>query len=240
MKCEILYITNYIYIYHLPQFHLAVINVYLLLRYAQKEMQRYAGALLYISCREYCAFTLRATLTIVTFRFHSPLVQVESSGIPFRPFRVPPGIPFRSFELRTCTHIHIHVRTYFVVVAVQKTHTRPNGMLSTLLKRSACVFACLHLADSSSLSLSLVSPQVFSAPQTGLQSLQSYPLVSCSLSQEPVHYLPPEPVCHLSLVCPLFLRARLSCQEKQPWLESSGIPLRPFCVLPGILFRSFE
>ena len=93
-----------------------------------------------------------------------------------------------------------HGQSYFVVVAVQKTHTRPNGLLSTLLKRSVCVFACLHLADSSSLSLSLVSPQVFSAPQTGLQSLQSYPPVSCSLSQQPVHHLSPSRAClpHLS------------------------------------------
>ena len=199
MKYEILYRTNYIYIYHLSQFHLAVINVYLLLRYAQKEIQRYAGALLYISCREYCAFTLHATLTIVTFRFHSLLVQVESSRIPFRPFHL---------EFRSALLSYVHV------------HTRPNGLLSTLLKRSVYVFACLHLADSSSLYLSLVSPQVLSAPQTGLQSLQSYPPVSCSLSQEPVHHLPPEPVCHLSLVCPLFLRARLSFQEKQLWLPN--------------------
>ena len=94
-------------------------------------------------------------------------------------------------------------------VAVQKTHTRPNGLLSTLLKRRVCVFACLHLADSSSLSLPLVSPQVLSAPQTGLQSLQSYPPVSCSLSQEPVH--------------PLSLCCSSTCLKKQlAWISEKG------------------
>ena len=55
---------------------------------------------------------------------------MESSGIPFRLFRVPPGIPFPSFELRTCTHIHIHTLSWLLCRAMSTGGSQRRPRLS--------------------------------------------------------------------------------------------------------------